>query len=81
MLEFALINAEYNDFYPLAVGTSARPDDQVKAVALSQFFVASGRMFELCVYLTNADKLDRDKLKSKAREVADQWRSTIKIDP
>lgn len=78
-LEFALAGGEYSEAFPFVIGGEIGRDDPPKSVTISQFFVASDRMFELALYLPNDDKSAKGDLLTRARKTADTWRATIAV--
>jgi hypothetical protein len=78
-LEFAVAGGEYQEMFPYVVGGHIGTDNPPKSITISQFFVESGRMFEMAVFLPNDDKIARPALFARARKVCDEWRTSVAV--
>jgi hypothetical protein len=79
MLEFGVAGGEYQDMFPYVVGGQIGGDGPPASVTMSHFFVDSGRMFEMAVFLPNDDRSTRKDLFNRARKVCQDWRTTVAI--
>ena len=80
-LEFVVSGGEYQDAFPYVVGGHIGLDDPPKSITISQFYVTKSRLFEVAIYLPNADKATKADLFTKARKLCDQWRERIAVLP
>ena len=65
--------------YAFVVGGEIGKHDPPKSVTISQFFVTKDRMFEVAIFLPNAEKSSKADLLAHARKVCDDWRSHIVV--
>jgi hypothetical protein len=78
-LEFAVAGGEYQEMFPYVVGGHIGVENPPKSITISQFYVDSGRLFEMALFLPNADKVNRKDLFARARAACDQWRSSVAV--
>ena len=61
VMEFVLLNSDYNDFYPQVLGQRAGKEE-LETIGVTQIFVTNGRMVECALHLPNPEETAKERV-------------------